>query len=459
MNLENDFVINRLRQTGCKIYLVGGTVRDFLTGKINHDKDIIICGRSACEFAKEFADNNNASFIVLDKINNIYRVVMEDKINYVDITNPVNNSLEEDIKRRDLTINSLAMDLTTGEITDLLSGRKDIEAGIIRAVSEKNIIDDPLRIMRAYRFASVLGFKIEDNTGKILKKHAGLMSIPAVERINTEILKLFGGKDAGKILLEMDKNGLIDILFPVMIDVKKVPSNTHHHLDLFHHSIETVKQIQNIYENGLSELRSHLDCVDFGGETRLAHLKLAGFLHDIGKFSTWTIEGERHRFIKHDEVGADIAKTMLLKQKFSKKQIEYICFIIRNHIYPSAVISSPAVNDKIYMRYIRRAGDCALDLITIAKADRLSARGIEVSDEMVGNNISGLEKLEQYYIDIKPSLRPLPKLLSGNEIMELRGLKPSRELGGLIKKLHEAQLDGIVQTKEDAIRYIQLDKS
>ena len=159
-------------------------------------------------------------------------------------------------------------------------------------------------------------------------------------------------------------------------------------LDLFHHSIETVRNIQEIYETSSKEVQEHLDRIDFGGDTRLAHLKLGGFLHDIGKFSTWTIEDNgRHRFIRHDEIGEQLAKGILKEQKFSKKQIDYIGFIIRNHIYPSAVISAPNITDKIYMRYIRKAQDNSIDLITIAKADRLSARGVAISKEMIANNI------------------------------------------------------------------------
>ena len=224
---------------------------------------------------------------------------------------------------------------------------------------------------------------------------------------------------------------------------------------MFHHSVETVKQIQIIYEKSSKEVQEHLSRVDFGGDTRLAHLKFAGFLHDIGKYSTWTIEDDgRHRFIRHDEVGADMAKKLLKQNKFSKKQIEYISFIIRHHIYPSSVISAPEINDKIYMRYIRKAEENAIDLITIAKADRLSAQGVAITQEMTEANINALDKLQEFYIKIKPTLKPVPKLLDGEEIMRVLDIKPSKELGLIIKELHQAQLDGVVNTKEDAIKFI-----
>jgi len=456
MNLENDLIIELLKKTKHEIYLVGGVVRDYFLEKETHDKDIIICDIEAKTFAKEFADNNDCAFVPMDEKNNIYRVVFPDKVNYIDITNPINNSFEEDIKRRDLTINSVAYNIQTNEFIDLTGGINDIKNGIIRAISEENFTDDPLRMLRAFRFASTLGFKIDKDTENIIKKHKNNILTPAVERINVEVLKLFGGKYAHDVILKMDEMGIIDMLFPIMIDEKKVPPNSHHHLPLFYHSIETVKQMQKIYEDSCPEVKEHLEKIDFGGDTRLAHLKFAGFLHDIGKFSTWTIESDgRHRFIGHDELGSEMAKGILKTQKFSKKQIEYICFIIRNHMYPSSVVSAPNISDKIYMRYIRKTEDNAIDLIVMAKSDRLSAQGPLVTKEMTDNNINGLNNLLDFYIKVKPTLVPLPKLLTGDEIMQILNIKPSKELGVIIEALHNAQLDGNIISKEDAVDFVK----
>lgn len=448
MNLANDKVIQLIKSYDEDIYLVGGAVRDFLLGKNTFDKDIIV--KSAEEFASRFANDNDGTFIELDKENKIYRVVLSDKVNYIDVTEA--DDIEQDLKRRDFTINSIAVNLKNDEIIDVTGGRLDLERGIIRSISEGNLVDDPLRILRGYRFAATLGFEIESETQRQIDKHLDLILEPARERITYEIMKLFDGKYTASVLLKADK--LIEKIYPVFADVKKVPKNTHHHLDLYEHSVETANQIQLLYETADSVIREHLEKIDFGGFSRLAHLKLASFFHDIGKFSTWTIEGERHRFIKHDDVGSKMAKEILKQNKFSKKQIEYIANMIKNHIYPSQVVSSENVTEKIYMRYIRKMGDNVIDNILLAKADRLSARGPAITEAIVKENIDNLDKLLDYYIAIKDSLKPLPKLLSGDEIMELKNIPQSPKLGEIITALKNEQLEGNIVSKDDAINFV-----
>ena len=238
--------------------------------------------------------------------------------------------------------------------------------------------------------------------------------------------------------------------------MKKVTPNTHHHLDLFHHVVETVRNIEELYLNATSPEQEHLNSIDFGGFPRLNHIKLAGFLHDIGKFSTWTIEESgRHRFIKHDDVGAKMCVPYLRDMKFSKKQIEYISSMIKNHIYPSNVIVAPDLSEKVMMRYLRKMDVNVIDNIILAKADRLSARGEAITEEMVKENIDGLNKLLNFYFEKRETMKPLPKLLDGKEIMEIKKITQSPELGRIVAELKEAQISGDVSTKEDAIEFVK----
>ena len=460
--IKNDDILNKIStEFDNEIYLVGGAVRDFLLDKATFDRDLIVCDMDAKVFAQKVASELDATFVPLDEVNKIYRIVLKDKLNYLDITNPVENSLEADLKRRDLTINAIAVNIKTGETVDVTSGVEDFNNKIIRIISEQNILDDPLRILRVFRFHANLGFEIDNNTLEIISKHIDLIHKPAVERVNYEIMKMFSGHYVDSTLLLADKYGLLEKIFPIINELKQVPPNSHHHLDLFHHSVETVRQIELLYQSCEQEVKEHLDSVDFGGFSRLAHLKLAGFLHDIGKFSTWTIEKDtgRHRFIKHDDVGAKLALPLLKKLHFSNKQIDYIVCMIKNHIYPSNVVSGHEVTDKIMMRFVRKMDDNSLDNIILAKADRLSALGQDITEQMINDNINALSKLQEFYLSVKDTLEPLPILLDGHEVMKLLDIKPSPILGKVMENLHEAQISGDILTKEDAIRYILQIKS
>lgn len=454
--INSDFILKKIIENfDNEIYLVGGSVRDYLMGKESFDRDIIVMHEGAREFSLKLKTLFDAAFVPLDEENKIYRLVLQDKINYIDVTNPIEGSLEKDLMRRDLTINAIAANIRTGEIVDISGGITDIKNKCINYVCEQNFEDDPLRLLRVYRFQALYGFNLAPETIHAVCKFASLIKKPAVERINYEILKLFSGKYAHIALENMDKTWILEEIFPFVKELKQVPPNSHHHLDLFHHSLETVKQIQNIYEKSSEEVKNHLDIIAFGGFSRLSHLKLAGFMHDIGKFSTWTIEEGKHRFIKHDDVGAKMALKLLKDMHFSNKQSEYISTMVKNHIYPSQVMSAPQITEKIMMRYIRKMDQSSIDAIVLAQADRLSARGEEITEEIVERNINSLNMLLQFYLDKCETLKPLPKLLDGNEIMNILNIKPSQKLGKILSSLHEAQLSGDVSTREQAVNFVK----
>ncbi|MDD3435869.1 MAG: HD domain-containing protein [Candidatus Gastranaerophilales bacterium] len=457
--IKNDKILNLIKRhvKNADVYLVGGALRDFFQDKENFDKDLIIDKADAKKFAQSLAKSIDATFIPLDEENKIYRLILKDKVNCIDIANLIGKNIEEDLKRRDLTINAIAINLKTLEILDFTEGIKDLKSKKIRHINEQNFVDDPLRLLRVYRFQATLGFDVDNELSEIVAKHASKIRQTAVERINYELLKLFSGDYSAKTLTDMDKTGLLKEILPISQELKKVPPNLHHHLNLFEHSIEIVRQIEEIYKKSNPEVQEHLQKTDFSGASRLAHLKLAGFLHDIGKPDTWTIEEDtgKHRFIKHDDIGSKIGIKLLKSAKFSKKQTDYIVKMIKYHIYPSHVVRNPEINEKVYMRLIRKMGNEVIDVIILAMADRLSARGIEITDEIIAKNINNLQLLLDFYLSVKDSLKPLPKLLSGYEIMELLNIKPSKELGEIVNALKEAQLSGEITTKKEAERFVE----
>ena len=308
--IKSDEILQKISHNfpDMNIYVVGGTVRDYLMNKDTFDRDIIVCDKDAKIFAEELNKIFNSTLITLDEKNKIYRLVLKDSSNIhnpemIDITNPIGNSLERDLRRRDLTINAIAVNIRTKEIIDLFGGITDIKNKNINLIDEINFIDDPLRLLRVYRFQATLDFDIGADTIHTICKHTDLIKKPAKERVLYELMKLFNGKYTSKALLNMNKTWLLEEIFPIVTELKQVPPNTHHHLDLLHHSIEVVNQIQLLYEDADERIQEHLDKIDFGGFSRLAHIKLAGFLHDIGKFSTWTIEKDTGKAYKSSLTG------------------------------------------------------------------------------------------------------------------------------------------------------------
>src|SRR5574344_449774 len=164
--INNDEIIYVIKEFAQKnkaydVYLVGGVLRDFFLGKDNFDKDIVVKG--AKDFSKGLSDYLNGKYIELDKVNNIYRIVLfkDDVIHFIDVAELVGENIADDLKRRDLALNSICFNLLSNEIIDFQNGIQDLKNGVIRANSEENFLDDNLRLLRVFRFEAILGYKID----------------------------------------------------------------------------------------------------------------------------------------------------------------------------------------------------------------------------------------------------------------------------------------------------------
>lgn len=431
----NDEILN-LAQSIFKeydCYLVGGYLRNyFMNGTISSDRDIVVA-KDSKKLALEMSIKLNGTFVELDCENEIYRVVLNDKVNYFDISKMLDDDVLLDAKRRDFTINSIFYNLNKKEIFDPLGGIQDIKNKIIKTYDLNNLKDDPLRMLRMYRFISNTGFRAQADLKSFCKNNFALVKNCALERIQAEIIHIFEGKYVSNVLSDMYDDGILEIIFPFVSEIKKIPPNTHHHLDLIHHSIETVRNIRT--DNPL--------------------LKLAAFYHDIGKPSVWTIEESgRHRFIGHDNIGGELVREELKKLKFSTKAINYISKMVKNHIYPAALINSED-KQKAFARFVRKISDDTPDLIELSRADRLSARGEAISDEIIDKALSHLDNLLDYYNSVKLQVKTPKSLLNGREIMDILKIPPSKKVGEIIENLIEQQLMGNLKTKEDAVEFIK----
>ena len=194
-------------------YLTGGYIREYLLNKNSSDRDITVKTDNLENLAKKIADNLNASFVILDKENEIYRVVFN-KEEYIDFAKLENNSLEDDTDRRDFTINSIMYDINQDKLIDKNFGIEDLKNKIIKTKNLKNLSDDPLRMLRAIRFKSETGFRVDDDIIKFIKENAKLLNNIAGERIHQELIKVFEGEFLADSLVLADETGILEVIFP-----------------------------------------------------------------------------------------------------------------------------------------------------------------------------------------------------------------------------------------------------
>ncbi len=443
-----------------EIYIVGGYIRDIILKRECYDLDYAVLGTSAVEFAEKAAKHFQGHFVVLDRVHDIARVVMPDKKNYLDFAGCVGGNINTDLANRDYTINAVACRLKDDncEIIDPFNGRKDIENRTIRAISEKNLTEDPLRFLRAFRLAAQFGFEIEGRTLEYIKKHHELLSEVALERVNTELLKLFESENSAYNLALMKQTGVLFQIIPELAAQKKVPPNLHHHLCLIDHSIEVVRNLECQLKEFPDWAQRRINREFTTNIKAISLLKTAALLHDLGKPATWTIEQDgRHRFIKHEEVGAEQAVELLKRLKFSKNASKYIIMLIKNHLYPSQLIREgiDKISEKAIMRFFRRITDNTPDLLLLALADRLSARGPEINEETIEKNLNGTYELLEKYRVSREEVKTIPKLLTGKDIMEILDISKGPMVGKVLKALREEQICGNVNTKEEAVRFIK----
>ena len=192
--IKNDEIINKIKNLleEEEIFLVGGYLRDLFLGKISPDRDLVVINSKSEIIAEKLAQALDGVKILLDKENQIYRVALKDKENFIDIVEA--DDFEKDFKRRDFTINSIYYDIRNEKLIDKAGGVKDIEEKKIKTLDVNNLKDDPLRMLRSFRFASLYGFEIENNILDFVKENKNLIQKVSKERINYEILKMFSGK-------------------------------------------------------------------------------------------------------------------------------------------------------------------------------------------------------------------------------------------------------------------------
>ena len=334
--------------------------------------------------------------------------------------------LGDDLFRRDFTVNSMALRLPDKVFVDPFNGLADLIAGVIRTPGkpEDSFSDDPLRMLRGARFASQLGFEIEQATFDAMTAMAERLEIVSAERIQVELTKLMLGKYPRKGLTALVDSGLAAIVLPELPALKLEVDEHHHHKDVYEHTLTVVEQAID-YEK------------DYGLEGDFV-LRFAALLHDCGKPATRKLEpGGGVSFYHHDVVGAKLAKKRMQALRFDNDTIKSVSRLIELHLrffgYSDAQWTDSAVR-----RYVRDAGDQLLRLHALTRAD-VTTRNRRKADRLS----FAYDDLEARIADIqaKEELDALRPALSGEDIMRILDLKPSREVGEAYAFLMELRMD------------------
>jgi len=428
-------------------YVVGGYVRDFLLGinKEGLDVDVMVVG-DAIKFAEKFAKKKKSKLAAIYKNFGTALLQLDDvKIEFA--SSRVESydrssrkpevefgTLDEDLSRRDFTINALAVELRNPvSVIDRYNGLDDLKNKMIKTPLEpdKTFYDDPLRIMRAFRFASKLGFAIDHMTLSSISVNCQRLQedeVVSQERISNEFLQILQSDKPSIALNLMYLTGVMDVVFPEISKMAGIEQRKdYHHKDVFYHTLEVVDNITELTDD--------------------VWLRFAALVHDIAKPKTKKfVEGVGWTFHGHEELGARMMKKLFERMRLPNDKIAYVEKLIRLHLRPAALANQEAT-DSAVRRLAAEAGEELIDLFKLCRADITSKNLQKV--KRYANNFNSVEK-RIIEVQEKDNLRNFQSPVRGEEIMKICKIEPSKLVGLIKKKIEEAILDGVIPNEYDA---------
>ncbi|MFI5361840.1 MAG: HD domain-containing protein [Elusimicrobiota bacterium] len=476
------------------VYLVGGAIRDAALGRPVADIDLACAGarRLAAAVARSF----KGALVTLDETNAVYRLVLPPArgrgLRQIDVAEIQGRDILEDLRRRDFTINAVALELRAGlpaalresAFLDPRGGFADLARGTLRVEDDKPFKDDPLRLLRAFRIAAQVGLAIEPATREFIRKNRRLAREPAGERVQAELLALLAVPGASARLVEMDECGLLTALFEELEPSRRCAEDYYGPGGVLKHTLAVCARVdflltnfRKVYPDAARAFEEHLAARASGGTPERAVLMLAALLHDVAKPETARLVDGRLRFFEHDTIGAERAAKILRALRFSREHVETVAEIVRQHLRPGHLASAPGpVTDKAVYRFFRDLGVRAPGLLAVCWGDHASymtearlARLLKIAcatppraglarvrPEDARKTVRHLQLVSlllRRYFDADRA--PVPtRLLDGTEIMKALKLPPGPKIGDILERLREAQAEGKVGDRKSALEFV-----
>lgn len=480
--------LSYLRRQSQPVHLVGGCVRDLLLGREVHDLDVATSAH-AISLARALANDLGGAFVAIDPKRDTGRAILtgaDGERIHVDCAAWRAPTLAEDLRLRDFTINALAVapDQSPAPVIDVTGGLADLRERLVRAVSDRSLVDDPVRGLRAVRLAAelaFLGFRLETETAALLRRHAALLEVPAPERVRDELVRILAADQPQTWLRLMAGLGQLAVVLPEVEALRGLAQTPPHRYDAFEHTVRVVEaagwqmrwlagevqptdRLGEIAAEALLPFRSALAEHFSGRDGRFCNRSQlfvwAALAHDWGKPATRSEElaadgSVRIRFIGHEQVSAELAAAALRRLRFSEAEVSRVTAVVAHHLRPLELFASSAwPSRRAVYRYFRAAGDAGVEVALLSLADLRGTEGPDLDEDLWRRHVAlTTHLLDTFFHRRQEVVAPSP-LLTGRDLKERFGLAPGPQIGRLLAAVTEAQAAGELRTTDEALAFV-----
>jgi poly(A) polymerase len=441
---------------GIDAWVVGGTVRDELLGRPIRDVDVAVAGDPEPP-ARAVAAAVRGPVFPLSEAFGAWRVIERSTARVYDFSPLQGETIEEDLGRRDFTVNAMARRLAGGDAIDPFGGRADLAARRLRVLGREAYESDPLRPLRLARLAAELGFAPDAETERLTLAAAPRAGEAAGERVFGELRRLLIAPGVLAGLELADRLGLVRAVLPEVADLHEVEQSHYHHLDVYGHTIEVLER-QIELEGRLDEIfgplgepvRAELDESLADELTRGQALRFGALLHDIGKPATRSVRADgRITFMGHDRVGRDMCRALCRRLRTSERLSQFLQGLTRNHLRLGFLVHERPLDRRAVYRYLRRTSPVEVEVTLLSCADRMATRGRN-AERATRAHLELARELMAAALEWRANGPPKVPV-RGDELADELGIEPGPELGRLLAELEEAAYAGEAATRAEAV--------